>query len=77
MWNILSQPSVRAILGISVVLFVCWLGFLLVARLRDFSKQDRLQSPDLLTNFKEMHLEGDISEAEFRRIRAVMEEEPS
>ena len=41
-------------------------------RFRDRIGDDRQTASDLLTNFREMHHEGDISETEFRTIRTVL-----
>ena len=41
---------------------------------RGRADQDQLTAHDLLTNFREMHHEGDINDAEFRTIKTVLGE---
>jgi hypothetical protein len=72
MWEFLSQPAVRVILSVLAVMLVSCLGYFLLERLRDSSKKGHSASTDLLTNFEEMRLQGDISDAEFRNIRSVL-----
>lgn len=56
--------------GLLVLLIV--IAALVVRRLRDSARQGRQRSGDLLSNFQEMQQEGDISDAEFRNIKAVL-----
>lgn len=56
--------------GILVLMIV--IAALVVRRLRDGARQGRQRSGDLLSNFQEMQQEGDISDAEFRNIKAVL-----
>ncbi len=48
------------------------LSFKLLVKLRDFSKDSSATPQDLVANFEEMRLEGDLSDAEFRRIQSVL-----
>jgi uncharacterized membrane protein len=56
----------------TVLLIMLAVAYYLLRRFRDRIGDDRQTASDLLTNFREMHHEGDISETEFRTIRTVL-----
>ncbi len=72
MREFLTTPIATAVLWISVLLVMLAVGYYLVRRFRDRIDDDRQTASDLLTNFREMHQEGDISETEFRTIKTVL-----
>lgn len=77
MWDWLTMPTVQAVLGIVILSMMIAAGFWLVSIYRDRATQDTLEPFDPLTNFEEMLREGDISEFEFRTIKASMERHQS
>jgi uncharacterized membrane protein len=72
MLDVLTMPTVQAVLGVTVLCVLIAGGFWFVSIYRDRAINDRLEADDLLSNFEEMHREGDISETEFRTIRASL-----
>lgn len=64
--------SIQAVASVLVLMILCVVGYYVLARLRDSSRNDELTSKDVLGNFEEMHRGGDISEAEFRTISSVL-----
>ncbi|MEY4567568.1 MAG: hypothetical protein RLY14_2538 [Planctomycetota bacterium] len=72
MWNMLSQPVVQAGLSFLLLMLVTAIGFRIVSSLRDWSKKKDTSLPETLGKFEEMRREGDISEAEFRTIEAML-----
>lgn len=72
MQEFLATPIAKVVLWMSVLLVLLVMGYYLVRRFRDRIGDDHPTASDLLTNFREMHREGDISEAEFRTIRTVL-----
>ena len=56
--------------GIGFLLVV--IAVLVVRKLRDSATGNQRRGGDLLSNFQEMKQEGDISDAEFRNIKAVL-----
>ncbi|WP_146517702.1 hypothetical protein [Stieleria varia] len=42
-----------------------------MARLRDYTTQDREEPSEMLANFEEMHRQGDITREEFRTIQSA------
>jgi uncharacterized membrane protein len=72
MQEFLSTPLARAVISVAILLVILAVGYYLVRRFRDRIDDDRQTTSDWLTNFREMHHEGDISEAEFRTIKTVL-----
>lgn len=72
MWDWLSQPTVQTVLAVLVLLAVLYFGFLSLKWLRPSTSKDDMNPLDLAKNFEEMQLEGDIDEAELRKIKAVI-----
>ena len=55
-----------------ILLLMIVLATMVVRKLRDSATQNRQAASDLLSNFREMRQEGDISDAEFRNIKSVL-----
>jgi uncharacterized membrane protein len=72
MWNVLSVKPVLAVLSLVLLLVVSYVGFRVVEYLRGATSKDDTNADDLVHNFEEMRREGDINEAEFRTIQAVL-----
>ncbi len=72
MQEFLATPTAEAVLWVAVLLIMMAVGIYVVRRFRDRRGDDRQTASDLLTNFREMHHEGDISEKEFRTIKTVL-----
>ena len=69
--ELLSDPAVKAGLGLLILIIVSAAAFFLVARLRDYTNGDWDTTQSSLLNLEEMRLKGDISEEEFRTIKAA------
>ena len=72
MQEFLRTPIASAVLWITVLLVMLAVGYYVVRRFRDRIDDDRQTASELLTNFREMRQEGDISEMEFRTIKTVL-----
>ena len=70
--KLLNSLGIEMVLWGTVLLILIILAVAIVRRLRDSIKSDTGHQADLLTNFQEMRREGDINDAEFRNIRAVL-----
>jgi hypothetical protein len=68
---LLSTPA-QAVIWISVLLLLTAVGAFIVGIFRGGATDDRLTAQDLLTNFRELHHQGDINDAEFRTIKTVL-----
>ncbi len=72
MLELISTSPAKEVISVAVLLIVLACGYYLVRRFRECSDNDRQTANQLLTNFREMHHEGDISELEFRTIKTVL-----
>lgn len=70
MTDVFANPTVRLALAVPVLLILIALGFWLMGRLRDYTTDDRHEPLGALVNLEEMLRNGDISEEEFRTIKA-------
>ncbi len=69
--KLIGQTAI-AVAGIVLVGGVAYLGYVYLKHLRGAISKDDISVADLTQNFEEMRREGDISEAEFRTIKAVI-----
>lgn len=66
--------------GVELVLLVALLAVLvviaiyLIGKVRDEAKQARMPSSEILSNFEQLHESGQLSDQEFRSIRAMLHE---
>lgn len=65
--------SFQAGIGILVIMTLCVVAYYFLAKLRGLTSKDSRTAELLQKNFEEMRIEGDISEAEFRKIRESLE----
>ena len=72
MSEMISNPTVQAVLAVTVLMIVVYVGIQLVVRLRPSTGKADTNAADLTSNFEEMCLEGDIDEAELRKIKTVL-----
>ncbi len=72
MREFLLTSHAQAVIWSTVLLIVIVIAVYIVERLRDRMDDDRLEANELLTNFRELHLQGDIEDSEFRDIKSVL-----
>lgn len=72
MWEFLQTPTAQVIISLAVLAVLVVLGVYIVLRFRGFSDEDRHTSQDTYTNFREMYEQGDISDAEFRKVKTAL-----
>jgi len=72
MQEFLTEPTAGAVLWVGVLLIILAFAYYFLRRFRDRSGDDRPTASKWLTNFREMHHEGDISDTEFRTIKTVL-----
>ncbi len=75
MLDILRTPEAPIVIVVWAVAMMAIIGFYVVRRYRDQTADDTPGANELLTNFREMHLEGDIEEAEYRKIKTQMSDQ--
>jgi uncharacterized membrane protein len=72
MQEFLSSTSAQIVIWVTVLLVMLVVGYYLVQRFRGQSDDDRPTTNELLTNFREMSEQGDISDIEFRKLKTVL-----
>ena len=72
MWEFLATPPAQAVMSVAVLLILIAIGFYLVRRFAYRADEDQPDTHEHLTNFREMHHQGDIDETEFRNIKTVL-----
>ena len=75
MFDFLATPSAQVVLYVAALLVMLVVAFYVVQRVRDFDDEDTVSASDLMTNFQEMHEEGDISGMEYRTIKTVLNDQ--
>ena len=73
MQEFLQSAPAQAVIWIAVLLALCSLGGYLVKLVRERGGDGGEPSTsDMLTGFRDMHGEGDISQTEFKKIKSVL-----
>ena len=72
MREFLTSTPAQAVIWTTVLLVLLMVGYYLVTSFRNRSGEDSLTANEMLTNFREMHDEGEISKDEFRTIKTVL-----
>lgn len=74
MEEFLARPLVRAGLLFAALAALTALGAFVVARFRGGKGDDQPTTSELLTKFRELHEQGELSDEEFRSIKAKLAE---
>lgn len=72
MWEFLATPPAKAIISGAVLAALLVVGYYIVRSFRDRIDDNEQPLDKVLTNFREMHHEGEISDGEFRDIKTLM-----
>ena len=70
MVELLEGPWYLAIILFAAVVALIAIGAYAVSKWRDATDDDTNSASELLTNFREMHSRGDLTDEEFRTIKA-------
>ena len=76
MVDFLRTPSAQLVIGLASLAILSIIGVYVVRRFRD-SIEDEETTSDLLTKFREMHHQGYLDEAEYRKIRTDLDDKLS
>ena len=77
MWELLAELSEREALVRIALLFAAiaaltGLGALVVSKFRGSTKDEERPASQMLSNFRNLHEEGELSETEFRNIKTLL-----
>jgi uncharacterized membrane protein len=60
------------ILWVTLLLVVVAIGWYILGKFRDRDENDQDQSSNLLSNYRDLHSQGDLSDVEYRKIKSVL-----
>ncbi|MGI8979966.1 MAG: hypothetical protein ACR2FY_12140 [Pirellulaceae bacterium] len=72
MWEFLSSTAGQLSVSLLILALIVAVALMVVRKLRDQTVGNRQTANDLLTNFQELNQQGEFSDAEFRKIKAVL-----
>jgi len=67
-----SNPIVEVLVSCAALAFLVALAVYAVGRFRGGAEEERLGASELLSNFRELHSEGGLSDEEFRTIKTLL-----
>ena len=73
MWEFLSSPAAQVVVWVSALLVLLAISYFVLRSFRDRTDENDSGPQEWLDNFHEMHMEGDISEPEFRQVKRVLD----
>ena len=65
-----TEPGIKVVVWVTVLALLVAMGWYVVAKLRGSSDDGQPASSEMLTNFGEMREQGNLSEEEYRTIKA-------
>jgi uncharacterized membrane protein len=71
----LEEPSVRLIFALAVFAVLLLIGGYVITRYRQNMRNPTLGANELLSNFRELNSEGQLSDEEFRTIKSMLAHE--
>jgi uncharacterized membrane protein len=72
MGHLSADTLAQLLLGVGVLLVLLIVGVMVVQRFRGSAAEKGATAKELITNFQEMHTRGDISDADYRKIKSVL-----
>jgi uncharacterized membrane protein len=72
MKDFLQTTPAQLVIWTTVLLVLLAVAWYVLGRFRDNADDDHLTANELLTNFQEMHHQGDINDAEYRTIKTAL-----
>jgi len=63
------------IILVAIMAALIAVGFYVIMKVRSWDQTDEPAASSLLTNFRELHHEGDLSDEEYRTIKSVLAEQ--
>jgi len=69
-----SSPLTQIVILLAVLAALITAGVYIVGRFRGGSGSEQPSASDLMTNFREVHSQGDLSDQEYRTIKTLLAE---
>ena len=71
----LNTPTANLIIGLALLAALIAVGVYLIKKVRGPEDEETPTASSLLTNFRELHAQGDLSDEEYRTIKSVLAEQ--
>ncbi|HWB01288.1 MAG TPA: SHOCT domain-containing protein [Pirellulales bacterium] len=68
----LNTPAARVVSSLTAVSVLCAIGYYVIGKLRARLRESGPTPSDFMTNFRELHAQGELSDEEFRTIKAKL-----
>ena len=72
MTEILQSPEARLVLWLTIGAILLALGLYAVSKVREGNDEKGEGAHELLTNFRELHSQGELSDDEYRTIKTML-----
>lgn len=72
MLEFLQRDEARVVIWLSLGVILVTVGFYVVGKVRENMRDPPSQSHDLITNFRELHSQGELTEQEYRTIKTKL-----
>ncbi len=72
MWDFLHTSTAQLVLGFSAVAILVAIGIYVAGRVKSSVREDGITTNEMLTNFRELHSQGELSDGEYRTIKAML-----
>ncbi len=72
MLDFLQTPTGKVVIMLSLLAILVIVGVYVVLKFRGRIGNDQPNAQDMMTNFREMHDQGEISDVEFRKLKTVL-----
>ena len=70
----LQTPGAQAVLWSAALSGLLVIGFFLIGKVRSMRRERPASASELMTNFRDLHLKGQLSDEEFRTIKGMLAE---
>jgi uncharacterized membrane protein len=75
MAEFLEDPTVQLVIWLSVLAVLVAIAVYVIMRIRTEPVQSEPVASEMLSKFRELHVQGDLSEEEFRTIKTTLAEQ--
>ncbi|HQU45666.1 MAG TPA: hypothetical protein PK867_22825 [Pirellulales bacterium] len=72
--NFLQTTAAQVVIWLAICAALVAVGFYVVVKVRQSLTERELGTHDLMTNFRELHSRGELSDDEYRTIKATLAE---
>jgi uncharacterized membrane protein len=72
MVEMLTSPTGAVVIGVALVAILVVIGIYVVGRVKSSFREDGPNTNELLTNFRELHSRGELTDVEYRTIKAML-----